>query len=341
MKMNKSDAPVIESISPGIGVEGGKIYLECSGYDPSTFSDTVLKINELPVRMSTVAPGLISACIPPEATSGQVSLHVAGNKGNEVYLEVAQRLVTNLHPVANPAIDKDGNIYVTMSGMRGQKLPVSLYKVTGEGSVMPFASDILNPTGVAINRYDELFVSNRNDGTVHKVSSLGNQITFASDLGVCTGLAFDREDNLYAGDREGTIYKLDPDGKREVFARLPPSVAAYHMAFGPDGCLYATGPTLAGYDDVYKIHESGELEIFFFELGRPQGMAFDSDGDLHLAGYYEGKGGIWKITKEGVAVHEAAGVNLVGLAFDGRGNMIITSISSVYKLKIGLNGFVL
>lgn len=330
--------PEIKSISPGAVVEGGKVLLDCTGYDPSMFSRTVLRINGLPVRMSTIARGFISASIPPDASSGPVVLEVAGVPGNGVYLEVARRLATNLHPVASPAIDDSGNMYITLSGMRGQKLPVSIYKVSSEGSIIPFASNILNPTGIAINRDGELFVTNRRDGTVHKVSPSGNHAIFASGLGVCTGLTFDREENLYVGDREGAIYRLDRDAKKETFAKLPPSVAAYHMAFGPDGALYATAPTMSGYDHIYKINSSGQPEIFFSELGRPQGLAFDSEGNLHLVAYYQANAGIFKITSKKVVTYEVAGVNLVGLAFDGRGNMIITSISSVYRLKTGLKG---
>jgi sugar lactone lactonase YvrE len=336
--MNDSKDIRIESITPGAGVEGGKIFLECPGYDPAMFADTVLKINGTPARMSTVADGFISAFISQEATSGPVRLEVGVKASNEVYLEVAHKLATNLHPVANPAVDNEGSIYITLSGMKGQKLPVSVFKMSSGGSILPFVTDIINPTGIAINRHGELFVSNRHDGTVHKVSSLGNHVTFASELGVCTGLVFDNEENLYVGDREGAILKLDPDGKKETFAKLPPSVAAYHMAFGPDGCLYVTGPTMTGYDYVYKVNGSGSAEIFFSELGRPQGLAFDAEGNLHLVGYYEGQGGILRITPDGEITHEIAGINLVGLAFDGLGNMIITGVSSVYKIKMNMMG---
>ena len=34
--------------------------------------------------------------------------------------------------VANPAIDAEGNIFVTFSGSRGQKVPVSVYKIDSD-----------------------------------------------------------------------------------------------------------------------------------------------------------------------------------------------------------------
>ena len=34
------------------------------------------------------------------------------------------------------------------------------------------------------------------------------------------------------------------DGKASAFATVPPSVAAFHLAIGPDGAVYVTAPTL-------------------------------------------------------------------------------------------------
>jgi len=47
------------------------------------------------------------------------------------------------------------------------------------------------------------------------------------------------------GDRSGTIYLVNEIGEGTSFADAEPSMAAYHLAFGPDGHLYVTGPTLS------------------------------------------------------------------------------------------------
>ena len=80
------------------------------------------------------------------AETGTSDLRVTKNGSASVpyRYEVGKRLASNLHPVANPAIDTDGNIYVTYSNRRGQKTPVSIYKVTPKGAVTPFATDIMN-----------------------------------------------------------------------------------------------------------------------------------------------------------------------------------------------------
>jgi hypothetical protein len=51
----------------------------------------------------------------------------------------AEKLAENLHPVANPAFDHDnGAIFTTLSGTRGQEVPISVYKITPDGQMQPF-----------------------------------------------------------------------------------------------------------------------------------------------------------------------------------------------------------
>ena len=54
-----------------------------------------------------------------------------------------------------------------------------------------------------------------------------------------------------------------------VFATLEPSIAAYHLAFGPDDYLYVTGPTTSSFDCVHRVSPDGEVEIFYRGLGTP------------------------------------------------------------------------
>ena len=106
---------------------------------------------------------------------------------------------------------------------------------------------------------------------------------FVSELGVACGLAFAPDGTVFVGDRTGTVHRVSADGARtEVFATLPASVAAYHLAMGPDDCLYVTGPTLATHDAVYRFDMSGRHEVIDRSFGRPQGLAFDAHGVLHV-----------------------------------------------------------
>ena len=122
-------------------------------------------------------------------------------------------------------------------------------------------------------------------------------------------------ENLYVGDRSGTVFKIGKDRQIFVFATLEPSVSAYHLAFGPHGDLFVTGPTTSSFDSVHKIDSHGSVSTFYRGLGRPQGLAFDIDGNLYVAASLSGKRGIVKITPDAKASLEVAGPGLVGLAF--------------------------
>ncbi len=128
-------------------------------------------------------------------------------------------------------------------------------------------------------------MSSRFDGTVSRIDATGGAQIIASDLGVACGIAFDTDGAMYVGDRSGTIFRIGPSGGTTAFASLPPSVAAFHLAYGvAGGWLYATAPTLASRDAVYRIDRHGRIETMYEGFGRPQGLAVDPRGDLYRRG---------------------------------------------------------
>ena len=104
----------------------------------------------------------------------------------------------------------------------------------------------------------------------------------ASDLGVATGLAFGADGTMYVGDRSGTMFRVGRAGAPTAFASLPPSVAAFHLAWSATGVLYATVPTLATRDVVCAIDRLGNVTPVYRGFGRPQGLAIDADGTLYV-----------------------------------------------------------
>jgi sugar lactone lactonase YvrE len=157
-------------------------------------------------------------------------------------------------------------------------------------------------------------------------------------MGVATGIAFDGKENLYVGDRTGTIFKIDPAQQIFVFATLEPSIAAYHLAFDSDNNLYVTGPTTSSYDHVYRITPAGEVTTFYRGLGRPQGLAFDVEGNLYVAASLEGRRGVVRVTPKGQAEVVVSGYGIVGLAFTRDRSLVLATNSSVYELSMDVEG---
>ncbi len=312
----KNGIPRIESVAPAAAIPGGEVEIRGSGFATRNHVRPQVRFGEAEGTLALASPQRLVARVPEGANGGVVRVIASEHESQPFPIAVGMQIADNLHPVASPAVDMDGNIYVTFSGPRGQRVPVSLYKITA----------------------NNLYVSCRNDGTIHRVSADGRSEQWIEGMGVATGLAFDRDHNLYVGDRSGTIFKISPTREIFVFATLEPSVAAYHLAFHPSGELYATGPTTSSFDRVYRISQGGDVTTFFRGLGRPQGLAFDRDGNLFVAASFGGRRGIVRINPHGRAELALSGSGVVGMALLPSGRAIVTTSSAVFTLDWEVRG---
>jgi sugar lactone lactonase YvrE len=284
------------------------------------------------------ADDFVVARVPDGVGSGSVVISTNGHSSNAQPIKVATPIAENLHPVTNPALDPEGNIYVTFSGSRGQKVPVSIFKIDTNYNAKPFLTEMMNATAIAFDREGQMYATSRFDGAVYRVAPNGTMTAYAESMGVATGLAFDREQNLYVGDRSGTIFKVARDRQIFVFATIEPSVSAYHLAVGPTGDLFVTGPTTSSFDSVYRIDPHGAVTVYYRGLGRPQGMAFDREGNLYVAASLGGKRGIVKVAPDGNASLAVAGSSLVGLAFAPGKSAVLATTSAIYHLAWDVQG---
>src|SRR5215470_16979462 len=331
----------IKNVMPRAALPGGEVVIEYSGRELEGTSRPEVRFGDFTAQVTLASSDYIIAKVPESsAESGTSELVVStnGDTSRPFPYEIGKKLASNLHPVANAAIDGDGNIYATYSGRRGQKTPVSIYKVTPKGAVTPFVTDIMNATGLAFSLTGEMFVSSRYEGNVYRVDRAGRTELFTEGMGIATGMAFDRDGNLYVGDRSGSIFKISSSKEIFVFATLEPSIAAYHMAFGFDDHLYVSGPTTSSFDSIYRITPSGEVDRYFTGLGRPQGLAFDIEGRLYAVASYRGTRGIFRFLDPKNPELVVSGLGLVGLGFDLSGNMMVVDSGAVYRVRLGIMG---
>lgn len=337
-RKNVNGHPHIESVSPAAALPGGEVRIIGSGLRPPELRRPRVRFGEHEASVVISSDDFVVARVPIGAGSGPVVVSTNGHSSNGHQVKVASMIAENLHPVTNPAIDHEGSIYVTFSGSRGQKVPVSIFKIDTNYNVKPFLTDMMNATAITFDRTGQMYVSSRFEGTVYRVAPNGTMSAYAESMGVATGMAFDRSENLYVGDRSGTIFKIARDRQIFVFATLEPSVSAYHLAVSPGGDLFVTGPTPSSFDAVYKIDPHGAVSIFYRGLGRPQGLAFDREGNLYVAASLAGKRGIVKITPDARASLAVAGPGLVGLAFAPGRSAVLASTSELYHLSWDVAG---
>jgi hypothetical protein len=331
--------PHIEAVSPGAALPGGEVRISGSSLRPQELRRPRVQFGETEAAIVISADDFLIARVPQGASSGAIVVSTNGHSSNPLQIHVAAPIAEELHPVTNPAVDGEGNIYVTFSGARGQKVPVAIFKIDTSYKVKPFLADMMNATAIAFDREGQMYVSSRFEGAVYRVAPNGTMTSYAESMGVATGIAFDRAENLYIGDRSGTIFKVARDRQIFVFATLEPSVSAYHLAVGPHGDLFVSGPTTSSFDSIYKIDPHGKVSTFFRGLGRPQGLAFDINGNLYVAASLAGQRGIVKITPDGKASMAVAGPSLVGLAFAPGRSVILATTSGVHHLSWNVQGF--
>jgi len=323
----------VAAIHPHLAIEGGRVTIEGIQFPIGQPRLPDVRVGDLPARVVYASPTTIAVIVPPGIPeSGRMPVRIEGVKGETPFVDVGTPLATGLHQVDNPVFDRDGNLYVTYSGTRGQQVPVSIFRVRPSGTRESFSSGIVNPTSMAFDRDGRLYVSSRFEGTVYRVAADGSVEPFATDLGVACGLAFAPDGTLFVGDRSGTIFRVSLDGRATAFASLPASVAAFHLAMAGDGALYATAPTLSSYDAVYRIGADGQVSMRAGGFGRPQGIAFNAAGILHVVEALAGVSGLYRLPPGGAPELVLAGPGLVGVAFDPRGGLVVCSNDTAYRL---------
>jgi sugar lactone lactonase YvrE len=323
-------SPVLIGLEPLSVIEGGRLWLRGTGLPVPISQQELCTIGGVAARTVFAAGDRIAVEVPPGLEGGRTEVKVPWLPGATPFVDVGVPIATGLHQVDSPAIDAQGRVYLTYSGSRGQQAAVSVFRVVPGGPREPLVTGIVNVTSMVFSPEGQLYISSRFDGTIYRVFDDGRHEVVASDLGLACGLAFAADGTLLVGDRSGTIFHIDEKGRTETIATLPASVAAFHLAMGSDGWLYVTGPTLASYDSLYRVDMEGRVETVDRSFGRPQGLAFDSEGNLHVVEALAGSSGIYRLHSGGKTL-VVTGPKLVGLAFGPDGRLVVATSDTAYS----------
>lgn len=329
--------PLLTSLEPIRVVEGARLWLRGEGFPLPNSTSDIVTIGGVPARLSFAGTDRVAVLVPAGLRGGEAPVKVTWVPGATLFARIGGLIATGLHQVDNPVFGPDGSLYVTYSGVRGQEAAVSVFRVGASGAREPFVRGMVNPTSMAFGPDRRLYISSRFDGRVYRVFEDGRYEVFASDLGLACGLVFGRDGTIFVGDRSGTIFRIGQNGHVETFATVPASVAAFHMAMGPDGSLYVSAPTLSTYDSIYRIDADARIETLDELFGRPQGMAFDPSGVLHVVEALAGSSGVYAVRPGARRELIVAGNNLVGVAFDPAGHIVVAANDSVYSFAPSLS----
>ena len=335
-------AHVITALRPGWAVPGGVVSIEGVHLPVPADGPPHVLVGAADAHVSSASNRNLRIVVPPDVEGGELAVRIDELPGETIYLQVAHVLAAGVHQVDNPAFGADGFLYCTMSGSRSTKAAVPLYRVSDAGTREPVAVDIANPTSMAVGPDGRLYISSRFDGSVHRLMEDGHAEMYATELGTATGLAFGVDGTLFVGDRSGSILRVSPDRQVETYAAIPASVAAFHMAMGPDQCLYVAAPTLSTHDVIYRITKDRLVDEVSGGFGRPQGIAFDSSGSLYVVDALAGATGLYRVDVSNAKAEPELVVSapsLVGVAFDPKGGLILSSPNTVWRLDCSLKPF--
>ena len=185
--------------------------------------------------------------------------------------------------------------YVTARAHAGSGNTLEFYGPAVAGETDPYIATVLS-----VSRTDAVRYSNEIDVSVAPVTSI-----FRDDFENSRGITSDPDGNIYCCDPDdGIIYLLTQDGGKTEYGYLGdfwgPGNIAYHVA---DGCIYGT----TSWDGViYKIPAGGgDAELYLEDVGVPQSIDFDEDGNMWILGSWweDGTSGFRRVTPDGEITH--------------------------------------
>ena len=77
----------------------------------------------------------------------------------------------------------------------------------------------------------------------------------------------------------------------------------------------------------------GEVTVAYDRFGRPQGIAFDASGRLHVVDALAGTSGVFRMSPGGEPELVLAGPALIGVAFSRSGTMVVASNDTAYRVR--------
>ncbi|GHV45716.1 hypothetical protein FACS1894204_05610 [Synergistales bacterium] len=202
---------------------------------------------------------------------------------------------------------------------------ILVFLAAGQGSAQGKTAELIlektymgfhSPTGIAVDREGNLYVSNWSGGSVTKVDTKGNHTIFADNLGSPAGLAFDNDGNLYVADySQNVIYRIAKNKNKIIFAsglHTPTGIS-----FNKNGELLVANRSS---NEIVKVDASGHVELVAKGMRTPVGVVEDSDGNLYVTNY---GGGIIKVTAGGTASAFSDEFGRPGVGIDISGQNVI------------------
>lgn len=208
-------------------------------------------------------------CILVLSHAGQLMQHIGKLPAQNFFLSNPRAV----------AVDKKGNIYIA-----SQKKIIKILPKLKKSEIL-FA-DLDEPTGVSLDRQENIYITDRNHKRKRKFAANGNLL---NTINIKGDLALDKKGNVYLGN-SSYVVKLKPDFTEEWRSASNRQLALYNqgaLAVGEDGKIYMLDQIL---NQVKCFSRDGKLLFNFAgagsglgELSNPKGIAVDKKGNVVIA----------------------------------------------------------
>jgi sugar lactone lactonase YvrE len=222
----------------------------------------------------------------------------------------------------------------------------SLVLSTKETAVMPSAQltlvaagCLLLPTGLVPAQADKDKIK------VYVATPLIKDNLFTKGI---EGPACDKAGNIYAVnfEREGTIGKVTPDGKAELWLELPAKSVGNGIVFDRRGFMYIADYT--GHNVLKVDPQTKKITVFAHDdrMNQPNDLAIAPDGTLYASDpdWKASTGQLWRIDKDGktyLLAKDMGTTNGIDVSPDGKTLYVNESVQrNVWAFSIAADGSV-
>jgi hypothetical protein len=208
------------------------------------------------------------------------------------------------------------------------------------------ANGLASPLGIAIDGVGNLFVAERETGTVYKETLSGSafvRTTIAAGLYHPAGLAVDGMENVYVAAADGAYKETPANGAYSQTEIVTDLTDLEGIAVDGSGNVYITSPSSGDMHKAALQPDGSYTESGIgYGITHPSGVAVDGRGNVYVTDSKAGD--VYKQTLEANGSYAqtkiASGLaGPLGVAVVGRGNLYITSFTGgeIYKEALEAN----
>lgn len=334
----KAKSVKIREIEPRIILRGGLLKVSLSAAIPAwDLEEGYLFLGDSPLRILGAGPEeiLCEAHYSSEEEQEELPLFLDApdfySRDKSVFVPV--KISENHVFGASPVCDVHGNIYfIDLKELQNNKQSVIYQYQKEAGKAVPFLSGVSAPTSLTYFEGVLLFTSML-ERKLYRCVAPGEAETFSQGLGSVFGLAVNSLGEIFAGDQTGSLFKIDATGKASFYAALPESFKGYHFAFSKEDELYISIPSSVGKNQIYRIGKDRKAEPFLETMNILGGIAFSGDNRMFWVENSREEGMVLTFDRNGKKKKVVSASFILGLVFSPEGDLIITDLHHLYRIK--------